>query len=231
MVPDGVCKADDIQPVLRHFFAVMRACEESVDEVFVGFWRLVVYECLNFGIGWWEASQVEGQAPDEGAAISLCTLLEADVGEAALDQNVDGVFALRDRGLYGELIGPVLLVCGAFANPAAEGVFLRGGDGLVEVRGWHRKGIGCRLYDTLDELACDDIPRDDGAVWLVEAQVCLAFVFVGAVAGKAVIREDGPDIAVEDDLGCLPRGRGEADAERDGAKERGCKGFCKCHSG
>ena len=115
----------------------MRACEESVDEVFVGFWRFVISECLNFRIGRREAGQVEGQSANEGAAISLCTLLEADVGEAALDQKVDGVFALWNHGLYWELIGPVLLVCGAFANPAAEGFLLCRGDGLVELSGWH----------------------------------------------------------------------------------------------
>ena len=48
---------------------------------------------------------------------------------------------------------------------------------------------------------------------------------------KTAVREDGPDIAVKDDFGCLLGWRGEADAKRDGAKERGCKGFCKCHSG
>ena len=231
VVPDGVCKADDIQPVLRHFLAIVRACKEAVDEVFVGLWRLVIDECLNFGIGRREAGQVEGQSADEGAAVGLRAWLETDFGEVALDQKVDGVFALWNHGLYRKLIGPVLLVSCAFANPAAERIFLCRGDGLVEVRGWHCKGIGCRLADPLHQLTGDNIPRDDGAVWLIEAQVCLAFVFVGAMTRKTAVRKDGPDIAVEDDFGCLLGGCGEADAERDGAKERGCKGFCKCHSG
>ena len=141
VVPDGVCKADDIQPVLRHLFAIVWACQQAVNEIFVGVRRLVVDESLNFGIGRWEAGQVKGQAPDEGAAVSLWAGLETDFGKAALDQKVDGMFAFRNRGLYGELIGPVLLVGCAFANPAPEGFFLRWRNGFVELCGGHRKGI------------------------------------------------------------------------------------------
>ena len=231
MVPDGVCKADDIQPVLRHFLAVMWACQQSVNEVFVGLWRLVIDESLNFGIGRREAGQVKGQAPDEGAAVGLWAWLKTDFGKAALDQKVDGMFAFRNRRLYGELIGPVLLVGCSFANPAPEGFFLRWRNGFVKLSRRHRQGIGCRLCYPLYQLACDDVSRDDGTVWLIEAEVCLAFVLVRTVTGKAIVRQDRPDIAIKDDFGCLPCGRGKADAERDGAKECGCKRFCKCHSG
>ncbi len=118
MVADCVRKPYDIQPVLCHFFAVVWACEESVDEIFVCVWRLVVDECLNFRIGRREAGQVKGEPADERTAVGLRAWLKTDFGEAALHQKVNRVFALRNRWLYRELVGPVLLVGCAFSNPA-----------------------------------------------------------------------------------------------------------------
>ena len=56
----------------------------------------------------------------------------------------------------------------------------------------------------------------DGGVADVEAKIGLALFFVGAMAGEAIVRKDGPDVAVEGDLrGLDGDGSGGENGEQD----------------
>ena len=71
--------------------------------------------------------------------------------------------------------------------------------------------VRVRRDDALPELALIEIARDDRGSALgglleeaflrIKTQVRLARLGVGAMAGGAVVGEDGPDVAVEADLG------------------------------
>ena len=48
VVAIGVCDADQIQPILRHMFAISGLRQEPVDEILVGFRRGIGEEFSNF---------------------------------------------------------------------------------------------------------------------------------------------------------------------------------------
>jgi hypothetical protein len=55
--------------------------------------------------------------------------------------------------------------------------------------------------DTLQDAARFRFARDDGfhldgSFPNIESQVCFAVIFIRAMAGKAVVTEDGPNIAI-----------------------------------
>lgn len=82
----------------------------------------------------------------------------------------------------------------------------------------------------MNDRACSGVAGFDGkhsidggvsAFWGIEAEVGLAFFCVEPVAGKAVVAENGADIAVEIELS---RRGGLADGGGRGEEEAGCEG-------
>jgi len=99
----------------------------------------------------------------------------------------------------------VVLVLRALGNPAAEDFFLRGSERRTRLR---RRHVLFRVVgrDAIDQFARLGIARHDGLLGdgdlaLVEAELGFALAGVRAVAGEAVIGEDGADVAVEFDAG------------------------------
>jgi len=93
----------------------------------------------------------------------------------------------------------VLAPWGTFGDPAADEVFLRGGEGLVVIgRGHNFLGVGAE--DAGDEFALFGLAGDDGGetgtaageggLVQIQTEAGLAGACVGAVAVVAIVGED-----------------------------------------
>ena len=234
VVADGIGVADGVEPGDGHALAVAKGGEEAIHLFFVGVGGFVGKEGLKFLGGRREAGQVEGKAAKQGGLVGGWGGFQAVLGEVRADEGVDGVFRIRLRhgGFRDGGEGPVLLVFSALLDPAGDEVFFLFGKGFVEIL--RRHGI---LYvvdalpsDALRRFSGDDgvflgitFERGVGALGGVEAEVFLAFRGVEAVAGKALVREDGADVGVEADGFGRFRGRsaGCRRSGRVGERERG----------
>src|SRR5262249_31792028 len=149
---------------------------------------------------------------------------------------------LRQRRTFRRNERPVGLIFGALLDPALE-QFLLGGGELLVAGGRRHHVPRPRRQDAADE-GTRQVAGDDGTAARlgrlqrllanVEAQTGLALFRVGTMTLEAVIREDGPDVAVVLDGrplrdGCgpwtQPAGHGEKKHERHwpatGAARRG----------
>ena len=96
------------------------------------------------------------------------------------------------------------LILRALGDPALEQILLRAGEFLVRVRRRHEV-IGVLGEDAFDELARVRLAGDeslggDGGLAHIEAELGLALLLVRAVAVKAVVGKNRPDVAVVIDL-------------------------------
>ena len=133
------------------------------------------------------------------------------------------------------------IVGGTFGDPLFQGVFVFFGEDFFGVRGWHLL-VFVGGEEAGDDLAGFGFAGDDGegagfatgerGVAEVEAEFAFAAVVVHAVAGEALLGEDGADFAVEVDG---RRGGGEQEGdEEDAVHESGSerrtlrgRGFCR----
>ena len=104
----------------------------------------------------------------------------------------------------------MLLVLRPFLDPAAQDVDLSCGDLLVRLRRRHEfvfimredalehaAGLGLAGFDRKGSF-----DGGEGTFGRVEPEIALAFFRVEAVAGEAVVAEDGADVAIEVHLAC-----------------------------
>jgi len=156
-----------------------------------------------------QPGEVERGAPQQRRAVGLRIGRQTLLRQGRGDEPVDGVAARRDRGcgrLARQLEGPVALVLGAFGDPAAHRLDLRGREDLVELRRRHVV-VRVRREQPLHDRTPVGLARHNrGFARLaalarglerVEAQLALVLALVGAVAGEAGVGEDRPDIPVE----------------------------------
>ncbi|MFM1944031.1 MAG: hypothetical protein RI897_3013 [Verrucomicrobiota bacterium] len=206
-------------------FAIARAGEDAVDEVFVGIGSGISGEGCDFGGCGGEAVHDEVESADEGGAIGCGGGLELVFGQLGLDEGVDGVGGGRGlgggrRGVLEGLEGPVI---------RGEGVcrvrvgFRHGCAGLdpvvqeLDLLGWEagavwRHGVGeiCGRNE-LDDVALVGVAGDQDRFSGVASTLdrCggvepeSGLLFFGSVTADAVICEEGLDIGFEvDGLGC-----------------------------
>ena len=202
----GVGVAGRIEPVQGHALAEVRRGQQAVDLLLVGAGRGVLEEGVELLGRGREPGQVERHAPQQRRAVGLAVGLEAAPAQALVHERVDRR-APEIGGQGGPMRrqeGPVVLVLGALLEP---GLHLR----LVvrrelEVRLRRRHDVVLVVAgDARPDFALLDVARHDrdaGLVFLegvrgqVQAQLRLAGLLIRAVAGEAVLREDGADVAV-----------------------------------
>ncbi len=182
----------------------MRGGEGAVDHPLIGSGRLVVEEGRSLLRGGWQAGEVEVHASHEQVRRRLRRRIQALLDESGTDEGVDGMSF--DPALHRRLEGPVLPPFGALGDPASEDVdLLRLQARLVRLRRRHHL-VGVLTEDACDEVAAPRVARHDrahavvlrrGAFEGVETEVGLAVRLVRAVAGEAVLGEDGEDVAAE----------------------------------
>lgn len=200
----GIGVARGIEPGQRHAFAVVRGGEQAIDEAFVGAGFFVGQEGSEFGGRGREAGEIQADAADQRRPRGLGRRGQFFGFEAGEDEAVDGilnpVFA-ADGGRRRACRGgerPMRRERRAFGDPAAQGVFLRGGKDAVGIGGGHLLVLFGR-EDAGDEfafvgLAGDDDVVDPLALAGVEPELGFAFRGVLAVAVKTIFREDGADV-------------------------------------
>lgn len=160
-----------------------------------------------------QAGEVEGEAADQLLAAGLGRGSQGDGLEAFGDQQIGGQRGCsRQTGRTPDrLVGPVLLIFRALGNPLADQLLLVVAEGLVRVR-WRHDFIWVSGEDAfhrfrLLRLAGDDgvelgvgVQWRDGVGEVMQLQLGLDIMEVGAVAVKAGVRKDRPDVLVELDL-------------------------------
>jgi hypothetical protein len=121
-------------------------------------------------------------------------------------------------------VGPVRLVGRALADPFGEQRFLGFAERFLELRRRHEVVLilGVQAFEQQAGLgiAGHDGLGLDGRLAHIEAEVGFTMVFVGAVAGEAVVAENGTDVAVVAQLGRRSEGGrcGEGADERQEAR-------------
>ena len=224
LVSVGVGVARGVEPVGGHAFAVMGGrkkrrelgVQSGQTESSDGLW------------GWRQSGEVEAHAAEEGCGIGGWRGGEAFALEAGEDKAVDGIAdpAFVFHGGWGNgaerLVGPVTLVARALGDPAAEGFLLLGGNSLVGLGGRHEFVVvhtreaepRLRLIGAARHEGAKAFALSGGALVGVKAAMALTVGGVGAVALKAVVRENRADVAVKSQwLGGAERSDVEAGAD------------------
>ena len=96
--------------------------------------------------------------------------------------------------------GPVLFIFRSRFDPALQDVFLSSGEFFVRLRRRHDL-ILILADDAAPDLGFGDVSRHDGplrrgTVKGIEAQVSLPILWIEAVTGETIVRENGPNIAI-----------------------------------
>jgi hypothetical protein len=221
----GIGVTGDIEPVSGHTFAEAWGGEQPVDQAFVGAGRAVGDEGIDFLRGRRETGEVEGESADEGGGFGFGGGLEANLLEAGVDEAVDGVRGGAEGGCRrgdrgGRFEGPVFLVLGALLDPAADEGALGVVEGLVGIRRRHDV-VGICGGDATPEFAgigvtgfesdATVLVGGEGAFGGIETETGLAMLGVKAVAGEALVGEEGADVAVELDWGGMDEGGSQDD--------------------
>ena len=104
----------------------------------------------------------------------------------------------------------MFFVGGAAGDPLFEEVALGGGEGFFEFR-WGHHVVGVLGAEAADDFASFGVAGVDGGlagfaaaeggVAVVEAELALAALVVGAVAFEAAVREEGADVSAKAQLG------------------------------
>ena len=111
----------------------------------------------------------------------------------------------RNGGAGNGLEGPVVLIDGALFDPAFDESALREGERFFVRVGRRHDLVGILAEDALPRFGICEVTGRDGAhtaavggrgVELVEAEFGFAITGVAAVAGEAVVGEDGADVLV-----------------------------------
>ena len=104
------------------------------------------------------------------------------------------------------LIGPMPLVFGALSDPPLKQRLLLGLERLMGLRGRHQL-VGVIGQQPMHQFAAGRIARQDCLLARlgrperrladIQTQAALHLLHIGAVAGKAVVGEDRPDVPIE----------------------------------
>ena len=201
VVADRIGEPHDVEPADRHPLTVVRVGKHPLHEPAIGVGSRIAHEGIDLLRRRRQAGEVEGEPADERAPVGLGGGPEAERRQPLADHVVDRMGPRRHGRFYRGLVGPVLLVRGAFVDPASEQRLLRRSERLVRLRRRHHE-FGSGGPDPLDERAAGRLAGHDGAgrhgrLAVVKPQVGLPMTGVGSMAVKTVVRQERPDVAVE----------------------------------
>ena len=203
----GVCIARGVQPVARSMFAPVRRCQQLIHQLIVSGWRTVVDERVDDVRRGRQTSKIEADSTDERAAVCLRRRIQTFPLQPGQHEAIDWiadpsrVFDRRQGGPHRRDKRPKLLILGSPGDPCLE-LFLLSRRKLP-VQGCRRHHfvlvIGKDAMDhfTLVRLARRDRAGLDCRLAFVQSQVGFASRAVGAVAGKAVLRQYRANVSVE----------------------------------
>ena len=205
----GVGVAREIEPLHRHTLAVVRRLQQLVHTLFVCVGRMICKKRVDIRGSGWQAGQIKRNAPQQSGLIGFGRRLQPLGFQASENEIVDGVLGpgfvldLGNCGAPRRIKRPVGLPFRPLIDPFAEEFDLFGRQNPAR-RHWRHGPLPGT--NPLIELAGRAVARHDEVVaaaigkhilFRVEAQVPLAALFLGAMAGKAGVRKDGANVAIE----------------------------------
>ena len=236
--------AGQIHPVGGHSLPVAGACEQAIDELFVGIGRGIGHEGLDLGRRGRQPGKVEGHPPDERGLVGLGLGAEAPRGEFLHDNSVDRMPCIAGGEGWPDRRHerPVRLVRGPLRDPPLQGFDLLVGQSADLRLGRRHDGVGIVRHDAGQQFADGRVLRNDRSpatvefgrslLERVEPKASLPGAAVGTVARKAVFREDRPDVAVErDSLRSRGMGIGGTYDQAHGESERSSCILQESHAG
>ena len=218
-----VRKPPGVEPVEGHPLAIVGRLQQPGDDLFVRVRRRVRQESVDLGRRRRQPRQVERHAADQGGPVCLRRRRQALLFQLRQDEAIDRIarprrqLHVRQLRAHRRQIRPVRLVFGARGDPALQGFLLAGRQLALGIRRRHER-VGIRRQDAFDQRAVRGIAGPNGSglncrLALIDPQITVAVPSVRPVAGEAVLRKDGPDVAVERQnrgqhpppaQGCLP---------------------------
>ena len=235
--PVGIAIASGIEPEPGHMLTVVGRLHEPVNHFFVSVWRGIGQKGINFLRSGWQAGQVQRDPADQSFPVHFSIGGKLFGFQASQHKGIDGGLdpALvlnggNGRG-PGRLKRPVVSPRGALLDPGSEQLDLIGGQFSATAR-WRHQGVGIIGFDPGNQFTLIRVAGRDRvttifecgkhAVTGIQSQPGLPLFFVGAVARKAIIGNQRPDLTIEVDLRArifgpnAHRGEGEGHIDRRG---------------
>ena len=212
----GVGVTNEIEPEKPLVLGVLERGEPSIDELFVVFRRGIFFEGGDFFGRGRKSAKVVGKSTKKNARGGFFDGLDFLLVPSAFKEGIDRVFGESwDFGAGEFLIGPMFFVFRTFLDPLFERVLLLSRQAISRVEGRHVI-IFIVGEDPVDQFALFGLARNDGRGFStgsslegVETKAGFAFFLIEAVTEKAVLREDGTDVAVVADLSSSGERQGE----------------------
>ena len=85
MIPDSVCKADDIEPTNRHSFTVVRVAQQFLDQQSIRIGARIVFECSDLFGSRRKSDKVAVEATDQRTSLCSWTWGDPLFGEFDFD--------------------------------------------------------------------------------------------------------------------------------------------------
>ncbi len=160
MVTDGVSESNNIEPSDGHSLPIVGAREQFLYELLIGLGRAMVNEILDFLVGRRETHQVAVESADQRSTVRFLRGSQSNIAKSTLDEEIDGVDAVRDGLFDGLFVCPVFLVDRTCLDPSFQKALLVIGEFLVGERRWHQR-LGVFGIDSFPEKAGLSVMRDN----------------------------------------------------------------------
>ena len=207
-----VAIAGGVQPDAGHVFPIAGGLQQPINHFGIGIRILVGQKRIHFGGSWRQPGQIESHAANERDLVGRLggnqPLGIQPREDEAVDFVLDPGLVLHNRwgGYCGRDERPMLRPRAAFGDPPLE-QFDLGGSHLFPRGGGRHLFVGILRQHAGDQFAFINLARDNGRCSRsqfggapfsdVQPQAGLAFLFIGTVALKTIVRQDGPDVAGE----------------------------------
>ena len=205
-----------IEPPAPPALSIVRRGEEAIDDLLVGVRSGIGEKGVHLHHRRRQPDEIERDPADERGLIGLGRGREAFLSKPCQDEMVDRIadngardFDRRDGRPLRRGKRPMALIFGALGDPFADGLDLRGRDGLVQL-GRRHDLVGISARQPIEHLALLRMAGNDrripGLRWpgrafpLIEPHAALPLGPVRSVALEAGVGENGADVAIERDL-------------------------------
>ena len=207
MVPDGAGKADQIQPVGGHSFAILGSGEKIVNPVVHHLVERspVLDEGLHFFRTRRQTGQVEVKATNQGYSVSIrrrFQLLFLELGEnEPVDPMVRPFLARSRDGVFPRgLVGPIFFILRPFENPLLDDFAPLGfitlwasGGGMISSRSVLEMRAHISLFQTARHQGGVTSEVSGRPLAGIETQVGFSLMSIRSVTKEAIVRENRSD--------------------------------------
>ena len=194
-----------VQPVERQTFPKVRALHQPIHQPLIRLRPIILHKRLHLLRRRWQARQVQRHPPNQHRTIRLWRWLHPLLHQALPHHHIDRMPSLRIHlRTCWRNEGPVPCIRGSTLDPRLDLLLLSRRQLQVRIRWWHQV-VFIVSDQPIPHLALvhitwldrkDTIPLLDRFLPHIEPQVGFAMLFIKAVTGKAVLREDRANVAI-----------------------------------